>query len=270
MSTIRRRLWQQYQDAAQSVWELPPAGQNIEGTVPLPPVSPLEQTRRNRTVLVHGYKDEASVFNPLASYLTDLGLEPHAVTLAPSDCSVPLESLAQQLAEFVDRNFLSYQKLDFVGFSLGGIVARYYIQRLGGLARTNRLLTVAAPHFGTMMAYASALPGAMQLRPNSKFLSDLNADAESLASIPFVSLWSPFDLMILPPFNSRIPAARNIAVWTLRHQALITSQRGIQKIAEQLLAQGQALPSPTFPDLAGRPSISRRTAGEGFELQRQS
>ena len=90
-------------------------------------------------------KDEASVFNPLASYLSELGLEPHAVTLAPSDCSVPLETLAQQLADFIDRNFLSYQKIDFVAFSLGGIVARYYIQRMGGLARTNRLLTVAAP-----------------------------------------------------------------------------------------------------------------------------
>jgi len=270
MSTIRKRLWQQYQDAAQSVWELPPAGQSMEGTVPLPPVSPLEQTRRNRTVLVHGYKDEAAVFNPLASYLSDLGLEPHAVTLAPSDCSVPLETLAQQMAEFIDRNFLSYQKLDIVGFSLGGIVARYYVQRLGGLARTNRLLTVAAPHHGTFMAYASGLPGAIQLRPNSEFLNDLNADAESLSSIPFVSLWSPFDLMILPPFNSRIPEARNMAVWTLRHQALITSQRGIRKIAEQLLAQGQDLPSPTYPDLAGRPSLSRRTTGDGFELQRQS
>lgn len=270
MSTIRNRLWQQYQEAAQSVWELPPAGQDPVGTVPLPPVSPMEQTRRNRTVLVHGYKDEATVFNPLASYLSDLGLEPHAVTLAPSDCSVPLETLAQQLADFIDRNFLSYQKLDFVGFSLGGIVTRYYIQRLGGLARTNRLLTVAAPHYGTLMAYASSLPAAIQLRPNSDFLLDLNADAESLLSIPFVSIWSPFDLMIVPPFNSRIPVASNKAVWTLRHQALITSERGIRTIAEQLLAQGQNLQSPTFPDLAGRPSISPRTAGEGFELQRQS
>lgn len=270
MSTIRNRLWQQYQEAAQSVWELPPSGQNVEGTVPLPPVSPLEQTRRNRTVLVHGYKDEAAVFNPLASYLSELGLEPHAVTLAPSDCSVPLETLAEQLAEFIDRNFLSYQKLDFVGFSLGGIVTRYYIQRMGGLARTNRLLTVAAPHYGTLMAYASSLPGALQMRPNSEFLQDLNADAEILSSIPFVSIWSPFDLMILPPFNSRITAASNMAVWSLRHQGLITSQRGIRTIAEQLLSQGRNLPSPTFPDMAGRPSLSRHTSGEGFELQRQS
>ena len=270
MSTIRNRLWQQYQDAAQSVWELPPAGQSTGESVQFPPVSPLEQQRRTRTVLIHGYKDEASVFNPLASYLSELGLEPHAVTLAPSDCSVPLEALAQQLADFIDRNFLSYQKIDFVAFSLGGIVARYYIQRMGGLARTNRLLTVAAPHHGTLMAFASSLPGALQLRPNSEFLHDLNADAEILSSIPFVSIWSPFDLMILPPFSSRMPAAGNRAVWTLRHQALITSQRGMRTIAEQLLARGESLPSPTFPDMAGRPSVSRRTAGEGFELQRQN
>lgn len=270
MSQIRNRLWQQYQNAAQSVWELPPAGQSFEEGVPSPPYSPLEQQRRNRTVLVHGYKDEASVFSPLASYLSDLGLEPHAVTLAPSDCSVPLETLAQQLADFIDRSFISHQKLDFVAFSLGGIVARYYIQRLGGLARTSRLLTVAAPHYGTMMAFASSLPGAVQLRPNSPFLQDLNADADSLASIPFVSIWSPFDLMILPPHSSRMPFARNLAVWTLRHQALITSQHGMRAIAEQLLAEGEGLPDPTFPDMADRASLARRTSGEGFELQRQN
>lgn len=270
MSQIRNRLWQQYQNAAQSVWELPPAGQDSEEAVQAPPVSPLDQQRRNRTVLVHGYKDEASVFSPLASYLSDLGLEPHAVTLAPSDCSVPLETLAQQLADFIDRSFLSYQKLDFVAFSLGGIVTRYYIQRMGGAARTNRLLTVGAPHYGTLMAFASRLPGALQLRPNSEFLRDLNADAESLASIPFVSIWSPFDLMIVPPHSSRMPVATNVAVWTLRHQSLITSQRGMRTIAEQLLVEGQSLRDPTFHDMAGRPPLARRTAGEGFELQRQN
>ena len=175
------------------------------------------------------------------------GWRPHAVTLAPSDCSVPMEDLAEQLAGFIDRDFLSYQKLDFVGFSLGGIVVRYYLQRMGGLARTNRLLTVAAPHHGTVMAYASSLPAAIQLRPNSEFLSDLNADAEILSSIPFVSLWSPFDLMILPPFSSRMPVASNKAVWTLRHQALITSRRGILTIAEQLLASSAKRPKPYFP-----------------------
>ncbi len=270
MTTIRDRLWQQYQEAAQSVWDLPPSGQSHEGTARLTPLARPDRRNRTRTVLVHGYKDDASVFEPLASYLSELGLIPYAVTLEPSDCSVPLEALAQQLARFVETNFAYNQKLDFIGFSLGGIVTRYFVQRLGGLARTNRLLTVAAPHFGTWMAYASKLPAAVQLRPNSAFLRDLNADAELLDSVHFISIWNPLDLMVLPSLNGRIPVAANQAVWTLRHQDLITSPRGMRAIAEQLLAQPESLVGPATPEQLNRAPLQRRTAGKTFELQKQS
>lgn len=270
MSAIRDRLWRQYQSATLSVRELQPASQSVGEAVQLPSIARVGQQGRTRTILVHGYRDDASVFNTLASYMSELGLESYGVNLAPSDCSVPLETLAQQLETFIDGNFSVGQKLDFVGFSLGGIVARYYIQRMGGLARTNRLLTVAAPHHGTWMAFASSLPAALQLRPNSDFLRDLNADSESLTGIQFASMWSPLDLMILPSFSSRMSVAKNLAVWTLRHQALITSERGIRAIVDQLLTEGSSLPNPTSPDSADRPDMNRRTSGEGFELQRLS
>lgn len=270
MTTIRDRLWQQYQQAAQSVWDLPPADQNDERTAHLPPLARPDQRNRPRTILVHGYKDDASVFEPLASYLSELGFIPYAVTLEPSDCSVPLEALAQQLAHFVETNFAYDQKLDLIGFSLGGIVTRYFVQRMGGLARTNRLLTVAAPHHGTWMAYASNLPAAVQLRPKSAFLRDLNSDAELLDGVPFISIWNPLDLMVLPSLSGRIPVAANLAVWTLRHQDLITSPRGMRAIAEQLLAQPESLVSPASPEQLNPAPLQRKTAGKAFELQRQS
>ena len=270
MSEIRDRLWQQYIRATQSVRELPPAGASAGEEVGLPLVANVEQQRRTRTILVHGYKDDASIFKPLASHLSDLGLKSYAVTLAPSDCSVSLETLAEQLGAFIDSNFLSGQRLDFVGFSLGGIVTRYYLQRMGGLARTNRFLSVATPHHGTWLAFASRLPASIQLRPNSDFLLDLNADAERLASIQFASIWSPFDLMILPSPSSRMPVGENVMVWTLRHQELITSPRGIRTIADQLFAERKTNRSPASPDLESRPPLNSRSTGEGFDLQRQS
>ena len=269
MSEIRNRLWQQYLRASQSVRELPPGPPASDEVMQLSPAVDLEQQRGTRTILVHGYKDDASVFEPLASYLTDLGLKSYALTLAPSDCSVPLETLAQQLDALIERNFLGRQKLDFVGFSLGGIVTRYYLQRMGGLARTNRFLTVAAPHHGTWLAYASNLPAAIQLRPNSDFLQDLNDDAESLASIDFASIWSPFDLMILPSLSSRMPIGDNRLVWSLRHQSLITSPRGIRTIAEQLLSGRENLPEFVSSEYESRPPYDSRATGESFELQGQ-
>lgn len=140
---------------------------------------------------------------------------------------------------------------------------------MGGLARTSRFLTVAAPHHGTWLAYASNLPAAIQLRPKSDFLRDLNDDAESLASIDFASIWSPFDLMILPSLSSRMPIGDNRLVWSLRHQGLITSPRGIRTIAEQLLSGRKDIPEFVSSEYESRPPYDSRATGEGFELQGQ-
>lgn len=234
MSSIRNRLRQQYFRAKRSVRE-GPAGQSSAGTGPRwSAFGDLGQDAQPPTILVHGYKDEASVFEPLARRLADVGVRTYAVTLAPSDCSVPLEVLAQQLKAYISSNFAYNQQLNLVGFSLGGIVARYYLQRMGGLARTVRFLGVATPHHGTWVAYASRLPAALQLRPNSSFLRDLNSDADRLAGIECSSMWTPLDLMIVPSFNCRFRVGINMAVWTLQHQGLITSRRGVDAIAKVL------------------------------------
>lgn len=242
MSAIRKRLRQQYRRARLSVREgsVVPSG---AGTgLRFHAAGDPRRDEQPPTVLVHGYKDDATVFAPLARHLSEVGVRTYAVTLAPSDCSVPLEVLAQQLKTYISSNFAYNQQLNFVGFSLGGIVARYYLQRMGGLERTGRFLSVATPHRGTWVAFASRLPAALQLRPNSAFLRDLNADAERLASIRFSSMWTPLDLMIVPSFNSRFHVGANMAVWTLQHQGLITGRRGIGAIAKVLTSNDRESP----------------------------
>ncbi len=242
MSAIRNRLRQQYRRAKRSVREGPLGPSGTESELRWPASGDRRQDAQPPTVLVHGYKDDASVFAPLAQHLSELGVRTYAVTLAPSDCSVPLEVLAQQLKAYISSNFAYNQQLNFVGFSLGGIVARYYLQRMGGLERTGRFLSVATPHHGTWVAFASRLPAALQLRPNSSFLRDLNADAEQLASIEFSSMWTPLDLMIVPSFNCRFRVGTNMAVWSLQHQGLITGQRGIGAIAKVLTSGDKESP----------------------------
>jgi len=138
MSAIRNRLRLQYRRARRSVREGPVGTVGPETDLRFPAFGDMRQDAQPPTVLVHGYKDDASVFAPLAQHLSELGVRTYAVTLAPSDCSVPLEVLAQQLKAYISSNFAYNQQLNFVGFSLGGIVARYYLQRMGGLERTGR------------------------------------------------------------------------------------------------------------------------------------
>ena len=45
------------------------------------------------------------------------------------------------------------QQVHVVGHSLGGLVARYHVQRLSGDARVHTLVALGTPHQGTMAAY---------------------------------------------------------------------------------------------------------------------
>jgi len=56
---------------------------------------------------------------------------------------------------------------------MGGIVSRYYVQRLWGIDRVQRF-TLASPHHGhPWLTYVS--PGCVQMRPDSPFLQQQDA-----------------------------------------------------------------------------------------------
>ena len=200
-------------------------------------------SKRNPVVLVHGYQDTAAVFQPLEDFLGQAGFQVHPVTLRPSNGTVPLDALAHQLAEQLARLFSPEARFDLVGFSMGGVVGRYYLQRLGGVERVDRFVTLGSPHQGTWWAFGSRRPGVLQMRPGSPFLADLERDLHLLERVNFTSLWTPFDLMIVPAHSSVLPVGQEERLLLPYHKALVTSRRSLQRIA-QLLSQ---------PVQAGRP-----------------
>ncbi len=101
-------------------------------------------------------------------------------TLAPSGGQARLEELAGQLSTYVNTHLRRHEKFDLVGFSMGGVVCRYYLQRMGGLKRVDHFVTLGTPNHGTWWACLSISPGMPQMRPGSDFLNDLNSDAATL------------------------------------------------------------------------------------------
>jgi triacylglycerol lipase len=154
----------------------------------------------------------------MGRWLEERGYRALAVDLKPSDGSVGLEKLAEQLREFVEVQ-LAGESFDLVGFSMGGLVSRYYVQRLGGVERVGRLITISSPHRGTYWAYTAGNPGSLQMRPGSQFLVDLDRDMQSLERVKVVSIWTPLDLMIVPAGSSRLgvgvkfPVAIGLHAW---------------------------------------------------------
>ncbi len=51
-----------------------------------------------------------------------------------------------------------HSQVDVIGHSLGGLIARYYVQRLGGDIRAHTLVTLGTPHGGTRIAPLLSAP----------------------------------------------------------------------------------------------------------------
>jgi triacylglycerol lipase len=97
---------------------------------------------RNPILLVHGIWDTGAVFGTMRSFLSGMGWTVHDLDMNPNNGDSQLEYLADQVADYIDRNFAADQPIDLVGFSMGGIVSRYYIQRLQGIRRVDRFVTL--------------------------------------------------------------------------------------------------------------------------------
>jgi triacylglycerol lipase len=195
-----------------------------------------KKKNRNPVLLIHGIMDTVAKFNTMRRYLTDWGWEVHTFNLQPNNGSLGLDKLAQQVADYVAKNFGSEQPFDLIGYSMGGLVSRYYIQRLGGINRVQRFITISSPHNGTITANLAWGEGCQQMRPNSNFLNDLNQDVTLLNQINFTSMWTPFDLIIVPPNSSHLPVGKEIILDILIHAWMVQDPRSLAMIKSSLEA----------------------------------
>jgi triacylglycerol lipase len=188
----------------------------------------------NPVLLVHGISDTEAVFQKMKNYLTHQGWSVYALNLEPNNGDVGLDALAQQVADYIVATFDPEQTIDLVGFSMGGIVSRYYVQRLGGMERVQRFITISSPHHGTVVAYGSWRPGCLQMRPHSEFLKDLNSDAVMLKQLNFTSIWTPYDLMIVPADSSQMPIGTQVIIPVASHPWMLTDSRSLAAVATAL------------------------------------
>ncbi len=191
---------------------------------------------RNPILLVHGIWDRQEIFNTMSTYLSEEGWRVYSLNLIPNDGSAKMEVLAQQVADYIKENLPPEKPLDLVGFSMGGLVSRYYVQRLGGIERVQRFITISSPHQGTYTAYATGLDGYVQMRPKSDFLQDLDRDVKMLARINFTSIWTPLDAIIIPASSSKMPIGKEVKVNVLFHHLMVSDPKSLNVIREALLA----------------------------------
>ncbi len=176
--------------------------------------------------MVHGFADTGRLFRALCRELGARGHACHAPTLHPRTGSLGLPDLSAKLAAFVRERVPPGEPLALVGFSMGALVARHYLQALGGASTARAFFSIAGPHHGTPSAYLLPGLGIRQMRPGSVFLRELNADPGALAGLPVFTFRTPFDLTVFPAATSRLPGAEERIVWCPLH-ALLPGDRDV-------------------------------------------
>ncbi|MBP0001001.1 MAG: alpha/beta fold hydrolase [Cyanobacteria bacterium SID2] len=189
-----------------------------------------------RVVLVHGIFRQSRVFRKLALQLQQRGYTVHTPDLFHQFGALGLVELAQQLAKYLDTHLDDGEPFDLVGLSMGGIVSRYYVQRLGGIDRIRRFVAIASPHFGTWTAYGFPRKTALDMRPGSSLLADLNRDVTVLDRVQTTSIWTPWDFIIVPARSCCLPVGRIVRVDVFPHGMMAWHDRSLKAVVEALAA----------------------------------
>ena len=168
-----------------------------------------------RTVLlITGVTIPAEWFDPIVARLTRDGFNP-VVYEPPALLSGDLFENSEALADVVDniRAQTGEAKIDILAECTGGLIARHYIQSLGGDKYVDRMVTFISPQHGLPKAkWAASIagwPALDDLTPGSAFLTAVNT-APLPKDTQFTSIYTCTDEYIQPYETSIIPGAKNI------------------------------------------------------------
>ncbi|WP_371481085.1 esterase/lipase family protein [Kitasatospora sp. NBC_00315] len=199
-------------------------------------------------LFLHGFADNRAVFHPMLRALhRDGRTHLHALNHSPLTSDVRTAAvLLGRHVEWAGRAH-SGAPVTLVGHSLGGLIARYYVQRLGGDAHVPLVITLAAPHEGTLAAHLpSPFPVTRQLRPGSDLLTELDRPAPHCRA-RFTAFWGELDEVVLPARNARLRhpdlRAENIRVPGVGHAGLPVDRRVVEAV-RRILATGRDAAPP--------------------------
>lgn len=210
-------------------------------------------------ICLHGVVDNRSIFTVLRRSLRGRGFG-RVYALNYSPLTEDITVVAGRLSELIDDVCAQtgYDRVHIVGHSMGGLVARHYVQRLGGDRHVHTVVTLGTPHAGTAAARVVPWPVARQMRPGSDLLTELAEPAPGCRT-RFVAIWSDLDQLVLPQRNARIEhvdlRARNVLIRGVGHMSLPVDRRVVQEISlalAQLDHDGTAV-TPGVTSIASTP-----------------
>lgn len=206
---------------------------------------PLERLFRNRgpetggnpvkppILLVHGFFCNSGFWWGIRRFLRRLGYsDVHTINLEPIFGGIPCfaEQVQQRVNEILGESGAS--RVILLCHSMGGLVARSYVQRLDGAQRVAKIITLGSPHQGTAHARLSFGTNNRQMRRMNSWLAALNAEAPE--PVPVVSVFSYHDELVAPQDSAVLSCAENVALAGVGHLAMAFDARVREKIRAAL------------------------------------
>src|SRR5882757_1355569 len=220
-------------------------------------------------LLVHGFMDNRSVFAVFRRALRRRGFGVvHGVnysllTALTGDIRMAAHELRRHVERLRERT--GSDQVHVVGHSLGGLIARYYVQRLGGDEAVHTLVTLGSPHGGSAAAYLLPTPLTRQLMPGSDLLTEL-AEPAPRCRTRFLVVWSRMDQPGVALRHDQL-VHPDLAVDTLEladvgHMSLSIHPRAVHWVASSL-ARLDDRPARRAAHLGG---VARPATGPGPAL----
>lgn len=193
------------------------------------------RTTDTAVILVQGYTlSYYAIGGALKQKLEKLGFKVF-VFVSGSTMKKSIEDTAAALGQFVEQvcQRCGVKKVCLVGHSMGGLIAKYYLQKLGGEERISLIITIGAPFFGTWTSSLAfyTKPG-RQMIPGSDFLKETNKETGFLDRI--LSIRAQSDQFVKPKKSAYLPGARNIELALVGHTTLLESKEVLSIIGQEL------------------------------------
>jgi pimeloyl-ACP methyl ester carboxylesterase len=189
-------------------------------------------------LLVHGFVDNRSIFAVMRRSLRRRGFASVCSwNYSPmlSDVARGAEDLGRHVERLCEQT--GHERIHVVGHSLGGLIARYYVQKQGGDRRVETLTTLGTPHQGSLWAHVLPTPLVRQLRPGSPMLRALDEPAPGCRT-PLTAIYSDLDQVVVPTSSGRCEhpdlAVRNVLVHGVGHMSLPIHRSVVDEVAATL------------------------------------
>jgi pimeloyl-ACP methyl ester carboxylesterase len=196
----------------------------------LAPVVPESREGDDVVVLIHGFFATAGVFRPMRGRLErEVGARVATFTHAPG---VGVNRIAKQLARVVEK-IPEHARVHLVGHSLGGAVARYFVQELEGHERVVQTISLASPFGGAALARRMPVFVGADLHAASDLLARIRSRAH-VGAVPHTSIVGGEDRMVVGAKAATLPRSDVVVLPGRGHNTLLYDEAVVQIVLDRI------------------------------------